>query len=322
MEIAGDSMKRVTIQDVARELNLSRNTVSKALSNSSTVAYETRYLVIEKAYEMGYSKLSPAVLNQFKIRDKLDNTKAIVVLARREISVFWNSIIMGISDELKKYGCKLQINFISEQDEKNLNISFEQQRDIGGIIVLSVFSNEFISQIIKQNLAVVFLDCPKNPEKVKYMITALDRLHNESKGRIISTGQSAYFLDVGLDFSWAVNAIDELFERKIILGNGNGMFFPSENTKRKDFIIMVVRAFGLDAESETNFIDVPENAYYHNEAGIAKKLGLMPGNDENFYPEENIVREEMIVILLRAIAESGQHYILTGLKTPLERYFL
>ena len=94
-------MKRVTIQDVARELNLSRNTVSKALSNSSTVAYETRYLVIEKAYEMGYSKLSPAVLNQFKIRDKLDNTKAIVVLARREISVFWNSIIMGISDELK-----------------------------------------------------------------------------------------------------------------------------------------------------------------------------------------------------------------------------
>jgi LacI family transcriptional regulator len=166
MEIAGDSMKRVTIQDVARELNLSRNTVSKALSNSSTVAYETRYLVIEKAYEMGYSKLSPAVLNQFKIRDKLDNTKAIVVLARREISVFWNSIIMGISDELKKYGCKLQINFISEQDEKNLNISFEQQRDIGGIIVLSVFSNEFISQIIKQNLAVVFLDCPKNPELI------------------------------------------------------------------------------------------------------------------------------------------------------------
>ncbi len=152
----------------------------------------------------------------------------------------------------------------------------------------------------------------KNPEKVKYMITALDRLHNESKGRIIAAGQSAYFLDVGLDFSWAVNAIDELFERKIVLGNGNGMFFPSENTKRKDFIIMVVRAFGLDAEWESNFIDVPGDAYYHNEAGIAKKLGLMPGNDENFYPEENIVREEMIVILLRAIAESGYNFEITS----------
>lgn len=159
-------MKRVTIQDVARALNLSRNTVSKALNNCSSVAYETRYLVIEKAYEMGYSKLSPAVLNQFKIRDKIDNTKVVVVMARREISVFWNSIIMGISDELNKYGCKLQINFISEQDEKNLNISLDQQRDIGGIIVLSVFSDEFIAQIMKQNLAVVFLDCPKNPESI------------------------------------------------------------------------------------------------------------------------------------------------------------
>jgi hypothetical protein len=75
---------------------------------------------------------------------------------------------------------------------------------------------------------------------------------------------------------------------------------------------MVVRAFGLDAESETSFIDVPENAYYHNDVGIAKKLGLMPGNDENFYPEENIVREEMIVILLRAIAESGYNFEITS----------
>ena len=88
--------------------------------------------------------------------------------------------------------------------------------------------------------------------------------------------------------------------------------FSSENTKRKDFIIMVVRAFGLDAEWESNFIDVPGDAYYHNEAGIAKKLGLMPGNDENFYPEENIVREEMIVILLRAIAESGYNFEITS----------
>jgi len=152
----------------------------------------------------------------------------------------------------------------------------------------------------------------KNPEKVKYMITALDRLHNESEGRIIAAGHSAYFLDVGPDFSWAAEAIDELYERKIILGNGNGMFFPSENTKRRDFIIMVVRAFGLNAEWETNYADVPGDVYYRNEAGIAKKLGLMPGIGEYFYPEKNIIREEMIVILLRAIAASGYKFELSG----------
>ena len=99
----------------------------KALNNSDTVSYETRYIVIKKAYEMGYSKLSPVVLNQFKLRNKIDETKTIVVLTRREISVFWNSIIMGISDELNTNGCKLQLNFISEQDEKNLVLPLDLQ---------------------------------------------------------------------------------------------------------------------------------------------------------------------------------------------------
>ncbi len=159
-------MKKVTIQDVARELHLSRNTVAKALNNSDTVSYETRYVVIEKAYEMGYSKLSPVVLNEFKLRNKIDETKTIVVLTRREISVFWNSIIMGISDELNKYGCKLQFNFISEQDEKNLVLPLDLQAEISGIIILSVFSGEYIEQIMKQSIPVVFLDAPADVDSI------------------------------------------------------------------------------------------------------------------------------------------------------------
>ncbi len=153
-------MKKVTIQDVAKELKLSRNTVAKALNNSDTVSYETRYVVIEKAYEMGYSKLSPVVLNEFKLRNKIDDTKTIVVLTRREISVFWNSIIMGISDELNKYGCKLQFNFISEQDEKKLVLPLDLQAEVSGIIMLSVFDIEYIDQIMRRNVPVVFLDAP------------------------------------------------------------------------------------------------------------------------------------------------------------------
>jgi LacI family transcriptional regulator len=64
-------MRKITIQDVARKLNLSRNTVAKALNNSETVSYETRCMVIKKAYEMGYSKLSPAVLKSIKSHKNL-----------------------------------------------------------------------------------------------------------------------------------------------------------------------------------------------------------------------------------------------------------
>ena len=159
-------MRKVTIQDVAKELHLSRNTVAKALNNSNAVSYETRYVVIEKAYEMGYSKLSPVVLNEFKLRNKVEDTKTIVVLTRREISVFWNSIIMGISDELNKFGCKLQFNFISEQDERNLILPLDLQTEVSGIIILSVFSLEYIDQIMMHNVPVVFLDGPEKLDTI------------------------------------------------------------------------------------------------------------------------------------------------------------
>ena len=39
--------KKVTIQDIADELGLSRNTVSKALNNTGVLAEETRQRVLE-----------------------------------------------------------------------------------------------------------------------------------------------------------------------------------------------------------------------------------------------------------------------------------
>ncbi len=214
-------MKKVTIQDVAKELHLSRNTVAKALNNSDTVSYETRYVVIEKAYEMGYSKLSPVVLNEFKLRNKIGDTKTIVVLTRREISVFWNSIIMGISDELNKFGCKLQFNFISEQDEKNLVLPLDLQAEVSGIIILSVFTIDYIEQIMKQNIPVVFLDAPSNPDSITQYgdivvcegmnsikkITA--DLISQGMKRIGFVGDITYCKTIGDRYQGYVNALTE-----------------------------------------------------------------------------------------------------------------
>lgn len=162
-------MKKITIQDVAKELNLSRNTVAKALNNSETVAYETRYVVIKKAYEMGYSKLSQTVLNEYKIKDRMEKAKTVVVFARRELSTFWNRIIMGISDELNKNNCRLQLNFISEEDEENLVAPLDMESDMSGIIILNVFRKPFLELIIKKDVPIVFLDGPSNV----YEITGL-----------------------------------------------------------------------------------------------------------------------------------------------------
>ena len=49
---------RVTIQDIADSLGLSRNTVSKAINNTGVLADSTREKILKKAMEMGYKQFS------------------------------------------------------------------------------------------------------------------------------------------------------------------------------------------------------------------------------------------------------------------------
>lgn len=50
--------ERVTIQDIADALGLSRNTVSKAINNTGSIAESTRNAVLKKAAELGYKQFS------------------------------------------------------------------------------------------------------------------------------------------------------------------------------------------------------------------------------------------------------------------------
>lgn len=50
--------KKVTIQDIADALGISRNTVSKAINNTEGLADSTREKILQKAVEMGYKQFS------------------------------------------------------------------------------------------------------------------------------------------------------------------------------------------------------------------------------------------------------------------------
>lgn len=145
----------------------------------------------------------------------------------------------------------------------------------------------------------------KNPDAVFYVVTALDRLHNESEGLAVSTNQSVYFPDVGMKYSWAVAAIDKLYEEGVVKGDENGMYNPGLNTKRGDFTIMVVKALNLEADFNENFMDVKKGSYYYDAIGTAKALGIVKGSGDYFNPDANITREDMMVIVLKAIEMSG-----------------
>lgn len=153
-------IKKVTIQDIGKDLNLSRNTVAKALSNSETVAYDTRVTVIRRAWEMGYQKLPVQILQEYGVGGNTSSEKTVVVLVKRELSVFWNAIVVGISDELNKNKCRMRLNFISEEDEENRILPLDFKDDVDGVIFMNVFDPVFTETVLKREIPTVFLDFP------------------------------------------------------------------------------------------------------------------------------------------------------------------
>lgn len=179
---------------------------------------------------------------------------------------------------------------------------------------ISINSNSSAMQLIgtvrKSNRNIQeFIDkTSNNIDNVIYAVTALDRLHNESKELIIGKEQSKYFYDVNRGQAWAIKAIDGLYERGIINGVDYGKFAPVRNITRADFLILVMNSYGIkiDTNVTNNFSDAG-NRYYTNYLGTAKRLGIVEGIGNNLYlPEKAITRQDMFVILYRIINKLGK----------------
>lgn len=169
---------------------------------------------------------------------------------------------------------------------------------------------QLIATVRKSDKAIQeFIDRGNNKiDGVTYAVTALDRLHHESQELLISKDQSIYFNDVNYQYGWAIKAIDTLYENNIVSGLGNGKFAPGNNVTRADFLIMVMKAYGIktDEEIKDNFSDAG-NKYYAKYLGTAKRLGLVAGVGNNLYlPEAPITRQDMLVILHSVLEELGK----------------
>ncbi len=156
-------MKKVTIQDIAREMELSRNTVAKALSGG-VVAPETRKAVIEKAWQMGYAKLPDEIQRKMETQYKKEQGGTILVLFDRSQSVFWNRTLVGISDAMSEEGFRMQLLIADEKDEDGDAVLAQLADDVKGIIFLSVFPIRFVRGVSRAELPMTFFNTPVNAQ--------------------------------------------------------------------------------------------------------------------------------------------------------------
>jgi len=131
--------------------------------------------------------------------------------------------------------------------------------------------------------------------------------NEENEGNTDNTGTentSLRFTDLG-NHDWATDAINTLADSGVIKGTSATTFAPANNITRADFASLLVRAFNLSSDNTENFADVSASDYFASELAIARNTGIISGiGDNKFAPRNTITRQDMMVIVYRALEAS------------------
>ena len=105
-------------------------------------------------------------------------------------------------------------------------------------------------------------------------------------------------------YDWALDHIDKLIEKEIVNGTSETTFEPGSDVTRAQFAKLVALAFGLkktDAAAAV-YSDVNDGDWFKEFVDIASQNGIATGYpDGTFLPNAKITREEMCVMLARAL---------------------
>lgn len=166
--------KRVTIQDIADALGISRNTVSKAINNSEGLADGTREKILQKAIEMGYKQFSyvqtlNGIMNPAKRttdgRPGFNGEIALLTTVFLGPSHFASLMLERFQQELAQLGYTLNTHRVSPDDMKNLElpITFISER-VKGIICFEMFDWKYDEMLCGLDIPILFVDGPCKTE--------------------------------------------------------------------------------------------------------------------------------------------------------------
>lgn len=149
-------MKHVTIKDVAKALNCSVSTVSRAFNDKYDIRPETRERILKAATEMGYH---PNPIAQKLTQQRSCN---IGVVVPEFINPFFPEVIVGIQEVFLKKGYQVLIMQSNENDEtERENLKTLVDNFVDGIILsLSQESKniDYVQQLIDKGYPIVLFN--------------------------------------------------------------------------------------------------------------------------------------------------------------------
>jgi len=148
--------KKVTIYDIAKKLNITAATVSRALNDNKLISAKTKELVLKTARELNYERNASA----FALRS--GKTKLIGLVVPYINRHFFSNVIMGAEEELNPKGYHVMIFQSNDSFEKEKDIiNRVLKNQVDGIMISiskTTTSSTHLTKVINQNIPLVFFD--------------------------------------------------------------------------------------------------------------------------------------------------------------------
>lgn len=162
--------KYVTILDIARELGISKSTVSRALSgDTSNVKAETIQRILQTAERMGYHR------NEMAVNLRKQSSHNIGIIIPEIITSFYMHFVTHVQTILRKQGYKVMIAVSNESPEQEReNILMMEQIRVDGILISVCDKDRNIPlyrKVMERGIPMVFfdrtLDCNQDASQVR-----------------------------------------------------------------------------------------------------------------------------------------------------------
>ena len=134
--------KKVTLKQLARELNLSISTVSKSLKNDSEISQKTIARVHELAAFYNYKP------NALAVSLKNNKTKTIGIILPEILNHFFAKVLFGIEKEASKNGYKIVTCITNESYDKEVGyVEMLNYSSVDGFIVALSRETQMINKL-------------------------------------------------------------------------------------------------------------------------------------------------------------------------------
>lgn len=255
---------KVTIQDIADALGVSRNTVSKAINNTGILADATREKVLAKAVEMGYKQFSYAT----SVSDILGSTPEKEPLKTGEFALFIGNFLDNshfastmldkFQHEITGLGYSMTMHRVTSDNLRDLTFpaSFNKERTVG-IICVEMFNLKYCEMLGCLDLPLLFVDGPVESHEKQLAGDILMMDNSSGIYQLISNMKARGIKKIG--FVGQANHCRSFFERYMAFRNA--MYLNSLPIDEK-FCLVDIHQHGPD--------------YFSNLFNVFSKLDELP----------------------------------------------